>query len=292
MLVWLRNDMKLIKRLVILVVVLILVAAGGLFFGLNAVVKSVVEKEGTEQLKVQTTLGSVSLGLFSGSVGMNSFALGSPAGFTAPQMFAVSKMAVDSGGVSNLWNAPIHVASIDVEGPVLVIEQHGTTLNFKQLIDGLPSSPSTKSPTPSTPPPASETKETRFKIDSLKITNAEVKIQSDLPGLGKPLDLKIPDCSMDNIGNENGNGIAMKDLIVTVITRMVAEASHNKDVPASVGLLLTGNLTDVQGKLSGAAQNELGKLKLPGGLGGSAGNAANGVINQGFNILNGGEKKP
>jgi hypothetical protein len=283
--------MKWIKRLIILVVVLVLVAVGGLYFGLNAIVKSAVEKEGTEQLKVQTTLGGVSLDLFNGSVGMDSFALGSPSGFTAPQMFAVNKTSFDSGGISNLRGDPIHVASIAIEGPVLVIEQSGTTLNFKKLIDGLPSSPSTKSPTPSTPPPASETKETRFKIDSLKITNAEVKIQSDIPGLTKPLDLKIPDCSMDNIGNENGNGIALKDLIVTVITKMVAEASHNKDVPASVGILLTGNLTDVQGKLSGAAQNEIGKLKLPGNLGGTAGNAANGLINQGFNLLNGGDKK-
>jgi hypothetical protein len=282
---------KLLKLLVILVVILVVLVVGGVYFGVNALVKTVVEKEGTEQLKVQTTLGGVSLGWFSGSVGMDNFALGSPAGFSAPQMFAVDKMAVDPGGISNLRSDPIHVTSIDIEGPVLVIEQHGTTLNFKQLIDGLPSSP--KSPTPSTPAPSSgETKETRFKIDSLKITNAQVKLQSDLPGLGKPFDLKIPDCSMENLGNENGNGIAMKDLIVTVITKMVAEASHNKDVPASVGILLTGNLTDVQGKLSGAAQGELSKLKLPGNLGGAAGNATNGLINQGFNLINGnGAKK-
>jgi hypothetical protein len=282
--------MKWIKRLFILVVVLVLVAVGGVYFGINALVKSVVEKEGTEQLKVQTTLGGVSLGWFNGSVAVDSFALGSPQGFNAPQMFAVNKTAVVSGGISNLRSDPIHVASIDIDGPVLVIEQSGTTLNFKKLIDGLPSSPSSPPTTPP-PPSTSEQKETRFKIDSLKITNAVVKLQSDLPGLGKPLEVKIPDCSLDNLGNENGNGIALKDLIVTVITKMVAEASHNKDVPASVGVLLTGNLTDVQGKLSGAAQNELNKLKLPGNLGGAAGNAANGLINQGLNILTPGQKK-
>src|SRR5882672_8845185 len=108
--------MKWITRLIILVVVLILVAVGGLYLGLNAIVKSVVEKEGTEQLKVQTTLGGVSLGLFNGSVGMNSFALGSPSGFTAPQMFAVNKTSVDSGGISNLRGDPIHVVSIDIDG--------------------------------------------------------------------------------------------------------------------------------------------------------------------------------
>ena len=123
--------MKWIKRLVILFVILLVVGVGLFYLALDGIVKSVVEKQGTEQLNVPVTLEAVSLGLIHGSLGLDNLAIGSPSGFSAPQMMSVGKLSVDSGGVSNLRGNPIHITSIVIDSPKLVIEQKRIECEFQ-----------------------------------------------------------------------------------------------------------------------------------------------------------------
>ena len=105
--------------------------------------------------------------------------------------------------------------------------------------------------------------------------------------------MPLPPLELKNIGNADGanNGVAIKDVVLAVITKMVAETTHSPGVPTAVQTLLSGNLTDVQSKLTGAAQNELGKLKLPGNLNNAASGSANDLIKQGFNAFGGATDK-
>jgi hypothetical protein len=198
-------------------------------------------------------------------------------------MFSVGKLSVDTGGIGRLRDEPIHISTIAIDSPVLVIEQHDLKLNFRELINHLPSSPDK-----STPQASSDGKPaTKLVIDSLTISNAHVKLLAGIPGLGREQDIALPTMTMSKIGNADGtnNGVAIKDVVVAIITKMVAETTHSPGVPTAVQTLLSGNLTDVQGKLTGAAQDELNKLKLPGNLGGTAGDAAGGLIKQGMNMF-------
>jgi hypothetical protein len=272
--------MKWLIRIVVAIVLLLIVGVGVLYFSLDGIVKHVVESQGTEELKVPTTLSSVSLGLGKGTVDLNTLGVGSPPGFTAPEMFSVGKMSVDTGGLGRLRDQPIHISTIAIDAPVLVIEQHDLKLNFRELINNLPSSTDKgTSTTTSDGKPA-----TKLVIDSLTISNAHVKLQAGIPGLGKEQDIALPTMTMLKIGNADGTdtGVAIKDVVIAVITKMVAQTTHSPGVPTAVQALLSGNLTDVQGKLTGAAQDELGKLKLPGSLGKNANDAAGGLIKQGL----------
>jgi hypothetical protein len=253
--------MNWLKRIIAAVLLLLVMAVVGLYLSLDHIVKSVVETQSSEQLNVPTTLGGVNLGLTSGSVGLNNFAIGSPAGFTAPQMFSVGNLNVDTGGILRLRNEPIHLSSITIDQPQLVIENKGQKLNFRELIDHLP-----KPPAKGQPAPAGQSQPTRLIIDTLSITNAHVQFQSDLPGLGKPIDIPLPTITMKNIGNADGadNGAAIKDVVVAVIDQMTAAASGSKGLPPEVTALLSGNLSDVQNKLINTGQkkadSELGGL--------------------------------
>jgi hypothetical protein len=257
--------MKWLIRLIVVVIVVLVVGVGVLLLKLDGLVKSEIETQGTEQLKVPTTLGGVSLGLTSGTVGLDTLAIGSPAGFTAPQMFSVGKLSLDTGGIMRLRDKPIHLASITIDQPKLVVEQHGSKLNFRELLDNLPSHPDQGQPASST-----QTQPTKLIIDTLSITNAHVLLQSDIPGLTKPVDVAIPSIEMKNIGNADGadNGAAIKDVITSVITKMVDEASHSSGLPVDVQGLLSGNLSGVQDKLTQSAQQQLDKLKVPVNVGG------------------------
>jgi uncharacterized protein involved in outer membrane biogenesis len=258
--------MKWIKRLLVLLVLLVVIAVTVVYFVVDGVVKSVIETQGTEQLKVPTTLGGVSLGLLHGTVDLNALAIGSPPGFSAPQMFSVGKLAVNTGGVMRLRDEPIHISSINIDQPKLVIEQHGTKVNFRELIDNMPRSttPTTKNPSTGT-----ESKTVKVVIDTLSITNAHVTVQSDLPGLSKPYDLTLPTMTMNNIGNADGanNGAALKDVASAVITKMVDQSTH-AGLPVDLSKVLSGNLSDVTGQLDKAAQDQLNKYKVPIDVGG------------------------
>ena len=255
--------MKWIKRLVILFVILLVVIVGLVYLALDGLVKSLVESQGTSQLHVPVTLDSVSLGLIHGSVGMNNFAIGSPPGFSAPQMMSVGKLSVDSGGISNLRGNPIHINSIVIDAPKLVIEQKGLKVNFKEMIDQLPKS---TTPADKTEPQPTKTQAVKLVIDTLTITNASVAVESDLPGV-KPMDITLPTMDMKNVGNADGNnsGAAIKDVAISVITKMVDQATKSGKLPGGLSSLLTG---DLSGGVTGAAQNELNKLKVPVNVGG------------------------
>jgi hypothetical protein len=255
--------MKWLFRIIAVIVILLAVGVFVLYLSLDHIVKSVVETQGTEQLNVPTTLGSVNLGLLSGSVGLDSLAIGSPAGFTAPQMFSVGKLSVDTGGVMRLRDQPIHLSSIVIDQPQLVIEQHGDKLNFRELMDHLPSHPDQGAK--NTPAAPSQTQPTKLIIDTLTITNSHVLLRLDIPGLTKEQNLALPTLTLQKIGNADGanNGVAMKDVVTAVISQMVTEATHSSGLPINVQDLLNGNLSGVQDKLTGAAQKQLEKAKVP-----------------------------
>ena len=283
---------KLLKYLVILIVVLVIGAAVAAYLSLGYVVKQVVQKEGTAQLNVPTTLGSAHLGLTSGSIGLTDLAIGSPAGFTAPQMLSVGSLKVDTAGITHLRDKPLHVTDIQVDAPKLVVEQHGMKLNFKELMDNLPGkSPATGEPKPS--PSTANQNPTKLVIDTLAITNATVQFIPDaagvadnaLGGLGdvgklaakqadkqlgksiKPTTVTLPSLTVRNIGNADGKmqGAEIKDVATAVITAMAQSAAKSANLPFDPALL-NGNLDSVKGKAGDEIQQQL--KKLPGGAGG------------------------
>jgi len=258
--------MKWLIRIIAAVLILLVVGVFALYLSLDHIIKSVVESQGTEQLAVPTTLGGANLGLINGNLNLDTLAIGSPPGFSAPQMFSVGKLAVETGGVMRLRNEPIHLSSITIDQPELVIEQNGTRLNYRELMDHLPKH--TDQGTQST---SSTSTPVKLVIDTLTITNAHVLLKSNIPGLGKEVNVAIPTIDMKNIGNADGanNGEAIKDVATTVITKMVEGATHSSDLPVDVKALLSGNLN---GAATDAVQKELDKAKIPVNV--------NGLLNQ------------
>jgi hypothetical protein len=263
--------MKWIKRLVILGIILL---AGGAVVGyltIDGIVKSVVEKEGTEQLKVSTTLGGVSLGLLHGDVDLKSLAIASPPGFKAPQMFSVDTFSVNVGNLLRLRDEPIHLANVTIDDPKLVVEQHGTKINFRELIDNMSqaSEPTAKNQ------PASTSKPVKLIIDTLTITNAHATVQSDIHNFNK--DLTLPSMTLKNVGNADGanNGAAIKDVLTAVIDKMVDQTTLLGGLPIDLTKSLSENLGAVAGKLKGILPEQIGGIKLP-----DPGNMLNGLLNQ------------
>lgn len=297
--------MKIFKWFVIVVILLIIAAALFLYVNLNNIVKRTVETQGTEQLKVPTTLGGVSLEIFRGNLQLSNLDIGSPQGFSAPHMLSLGGLSVDTGGLGNLRKEPIRISKISISQPKLVIEQANGKLNFKALMDQLPSNPDQK-PAPQQP---NEKPPVKLIIDDLAVNNAEVVVRPGIPGLSQEITIPIPAIDVKNIGNADGaqNGAAIKDVVTTLITQMTAKAADSDKLPPEVKMLLSGNLNDIKDKLTGAAQGQINKVtsqlesKIPGNVGKilgnppagqNAGNSGQNLINQGLGALRNATSQP
>jgi len=261
---------KTLKWIVIVIVLLLIVGVVILYASLDGIIKSVVESQGTEQLKVPTTLDSVNLSLLHGSLNLNNFAIGSPQGFSAPQMMSLGGLGVETGGLMQLRNEPIHIPSIRIDQPKLVIEQSGGKLNFKALMDqmsaGSQPAPAAQPSSPAAPATTSSgSKTVMLIIDDLTMDGASVVIRPGIPGLTDEIDVPIPSIDLKNIGNAdgNGNGEAIKDVVATLIKTLVTQAAASDKVPSQVKLLLNSNLTtaNVESAVKNEAQNVVQDLQ-------------------------------
>ncbi|HEY1922549.1 MAG TPA: AsmA family protein, partial [Tepidisphaeraceae bacterium] len=203
--------MKWVKRIAVVCVLLIVVAVAVIYFSLNAIVRSVVQRQASASLGVPTTLGSAQLAIFGGNVQLDDLAVSSPPKFSAPQIFTLGGVAV-SVHYGQLTGEPIHIQQITIDKPALVVEQSGGALNLKALMDQMPQTPQTSSGEP--------TKPIKLVIDELDLTGADVTFMPGIPGLGDKIEVTVPTLTLKNIGNSDGaaNGAAIKDVVMQVAT--------------------------------------------------------------------------
>lgn len=265
--------MKKLKWIVLGVLAVIVIAVVVVLMNLNSIVRTTVEKQSTNSLKVPTTLGGASLSILGGDVSLKNFDVGSPQGYKAPHMLSLGGLDVNTSW-SGLRSDPLKVDSIAIDKPKLVLEMSGTEFNIKRFIDNLP-----KADEPETPP-AGESKPLKLIIGNMKITGASVVLRPDagavasLPGIGEKLaasikpeyNLTFPDFDMSNIGTGEGNqnGAAVKEVVTQLITTLASKASQSPDLPEELRTVLSGDLSNVSAMLKAkgmaAAQKEISKV--------------------------------
>jgi len=259
--------MKWIRRLIMLVIVLVILVGVVVYFAVDGIIRRTIESQASSSLNLKTTLGGASLSLIGGKVGLHQLDVGSPQGFTAPNMLEVgdTNVAVSYG---QLRSQPIHVQSITITGPKLVIEQENGVLNFKKAMDQMPpSEPSTT--------PKSSSEPMKLIIDDLIVTDAQVIIHPGLPGMSGEITVPVAKLEMKNVGSGDGsqNGAAMKDVVMQVITALAGSASGSGGIPDQLKGMLNANVGQVASQLGAEAQKRIAAV-VPGELGQTLSQAA------------------
>jgi hypothetical protein len=268
--------MKLLSRVLLVLVSVVVVVGIVAYLRLDAILKDVVQKESTASLRLATTLDSAHLSLFGGKLGLNGLRIASPKGFSAPHMMEVGKIDL-AVRYSELRQHPIHVGSLTIAEPTLVIEQSGGALNFKKAADGMAPSKSSGEPI-------------KLVIDELKVQDAKVIVRPGLPGLQQEITVSVPTLSLKDVGRGKGaqNGAAIKDVAMVVISALAAHAAESGSLPAELKSLLHLNVANVAGQLGAEARKQLATA-VPGNLGKQLSNIAD---NPGAVIKNPGSALP
>lgn len=248
--------MKIFRRIILAVVLLVVVALLIVYFNLNRIVKRTVQTEATASLNLNTTLNSARLSLFGGKLNLNELQIASPPGFSAPHMFELgdTDLAVKYG---ELRKNPVHVDSITLDKPKLVIEQSNGTLNFKKAMDMMPPGGS-----------SSEKDSTKLIIDNLKVQDAQVVIHPNLPGVPAEITVPVPSIVMKDVGTGDGsqNGAAIKDVVMQVVTALAGSASDSGAIPEQLKALLKLNVGQVMANLGPEIQKRIAAA-IPGEFG-------------------------
>jgi uncharacterized protein involved in outer membrane biogenesis len=246
--------MSRLRRAVLILVPLLILAGVVVYLRLDGILKTTVERETTTSLNLNAALQSARLSLFGGKVNLHQFHIASPRGFSAPHMLALGDVDL-SVKYGQLRKDPIHVESLTLNQPRLVIEQSNGTMNFKRAMDLMPKHESSSKPI-------------KLIIDELKIQDAQVVIHPGLPGLAEEITVPVPSMSLNNVGSGNGsqNGAAIKDVAMQVITALATSAAASGSLPAELKGMLHANVADVAGKLGAEAQKQIAAA-IPGEFG-------------------------
>jgi uncharacterized protein involved in outer membrane biogenesis len=235
--------MKWIKRIILSVVALVVIAIIALYFSINAIIRSTVQKQATQSLNVTTTLASAALQPFGGTLQLNDLEIGSPTNFSAPHLFTVdgANAAVHYG---QIFGNPVHISKIVITHPTLVVEQSNLKLNIKALMDQMPGTPVT----PEGAPSPSNAQPMTLIIDELDVTDATVNFLPGLPGVANTLSVQVPSLSLQNIGNATGaqNGAAIKDVVTQLITALAQKAAATGKVPFDLNTAMSQGMEKLQ----------------------------------------------
>lgn len=226
---------KLLKIALIVVPLVIIIAIVVVVLMLDGIAKRTIETQATASTKLTTTLDAAHISIFGGKVSLNDLKIGSPAGFSAPNLFDMKSLKV---GVSygQLTKNPMHIGEITVDEPRLVIEQVGGKINVKAAMDQMP---------------ASEPSTMKLIIDKLQVNNTHVIIRPGVPMLKPEYSVTIPPLTLSNIGNADGsgNGAAIKDVVKQLLAAITEKLKESDQIPEEMRTWMLTNTDDLKARV-------------------------------------------
>lgn len=117
------------KKFLFLIVVVIAVGAGYLYLNSGAIVKNLIESQGSKATGVRVTIDAVELDILNGEATIRGLRIGNPEGFSDRAALAVDVISVGLDP-NTVRKDVMTITKIYVENPVLNYESVDGTTNF------------------------------------------------------------------------------------------------------------------------------------------------------------------
>ncbi len=234
---------KILLGLGIGIVAVIAIAVIVVGFFLGDVIKAGMETIGPKVTQSSLTVGSVHVGILTGSAGVNDLVLGNPEGFKSTNAISVGKAAVSVAPLSVLSDK-IVIKSVEVRSAEITFEGNPFGANnLKKIMDNVNAfigGTEAKPDDTNAPAPAGAKKPAKkLEVDDFLITGAKVHFNGAT--------LPLPDIHFSDLG-KGPEGITAGDLVKKVLGEITTATV--KAVAGSVG---------DAGKAIGSEASKLGK---------------------------------
>jgi len=238
------------KILAIVACVLAVAIAVPLLY-VDSLAKGALEQGASETFGTKTTLGSFKLGLLSGRVGVRNLRVRNPEGWEEKDFFAIGKGRF-SVGLRTFLEDEVVAPELVLEDVALSLERTATGSNYDQILSHMKQGPP--------PPPDAEPK--RFVIRDVRILDVHAKLRFAGPGgLGKALDVQIPEIHLRNVGSESQGGVVASQVWSTVLRAVLSAVVREG---GGVAGFITGDLGGRLGSVGGVPVEILGEVTRSG----------------------------
>lgn len=227
--------MKILLKLAVVVVLLVGVAIGAVFFYIDSIARSAVERGGTYALGVPTTLRSADVGVLTGDFALDGLKVENPEGYSSDHF-----MTLDHGDVavklSTLREEVVHLPTLNLKQIDVNLESKGNASNYAVILENLKK-------LESSPTPPEEQK--KFIIN--KVVIQDVKVHANLlplAGDAAVMHFPIAEIVLEDVGSETSGGMVLSDLAGVIVKAVFAAI-----VDKGGELLPLDVLGDLQGRL-------------------------------------------
>lgn len=260
--------MKKIKKILIVLAVIIVIAVLAVSIVistmLDKIAKTAIETVAPMITQTTVTVDSIKISLLTGSVGVNDFVIGNPAGYQTPFAVSVGKASVSVSPASLLLDK-IVVHSISVNAPEITFEGNPFGANnLSQIQANVAGAPTTNTVSSTgSGKPAKKLEVDDFLISGAKVHASITGLNSltGLTGATNGFTIVIPEIHLTGLG-QGTDGITAAELTQKVLSQVSAAAI--KGVVQYVKTNLNGAASGIlNGVKSGASMD-----KIKSGLGG------------------------
>jgi hypothetical protein len=296
-----------VGRILVVVLVVVAVLAAIPILYLDRLAHRALERGASDTFGQRTEVGSVSLGLLSGRVGVGDFRVRNPEGWQEKHFLAIEDGRF-SVGLPTFLEETVIVPEFVLRDVSLALERSVSgKSNYGEILRHMQSGPP--------PDPAAEPGK-KFVIRDLRIENVEAKLRLEGAGgvVQKALDVTIPEIRLRDVGSESEGGVVAAQVWRTVATAvMEAVARESGGLAGFLTADLRNQLARVTTmpfqvvgevtRLTGEGVEEVGRgvgrvideatggvLKGAGDAVGETGEAAGKVLKGLGGVLGGGEK--
>lgn len=261
------------KKIAIGVGALLVVVAVGLYFllsNLDGLIKTALEKYGSEATQSQVTVGGVGLSLTDGRGSISALTVGNPKGFVTPSAFSFGevRVAIDPATVTK---DTVVVREVVIDAPQVTYEVGPAGTNLQTIQKNVAAYAAKKGGGSGGQPAQASSggQEKKLIIENLYVRNGRVGV-SHAALQGQALNADLPAIHLRDIGKSRGGATPAEiaDQVIGAIGQSasrVAAADLNKTLESlkgSLGGALGGGASGTAGGASGATdqlRNILGR---------------------------------
>lgn len=250
-----------IKKILIGLAVLVVLIGAGVFYlwsNMDGLIKTAIEKYGTQATQTQVKVDKVKISPTSGEGAISGVSIANPKGYSASNAFMLGLVSVKVD-TSTITKNPIVIKEIVIDRPQVTYEMGPGGSNLQTI---QASAAKSGSSTPAQKPAAAADKKSEIKliIENLYVRNGDVAA-SHAALQGKRVDVKLPTIHLANIGKAKGGATPeeVASEVIAAISQQAAKAAAgdlNKTLDSLKGQL-GGQLGGTSGVTGGGTADQL-----------------------------------
>ncbi|MBO7556485.1 MAG: AsmA family protein [Alphaproteobacteria bacterium] len=211
------------KKVIFTILLLLVLAVAGVVYyvvhNMEDMVKTAVNKYGSQVTGTQVRLGGFQMSPFDGLVKLNNLTVANPKGYAKPNIISLGSVEVKLD-VKSVLNPMIVIERVVVSQPEVTYEiSNASRNNISDLLANInKNAKATKAEEEAKPQEGGK----KVVVDLLNVVDGKVNVAASLAGQGAAVGLPLPKIEMKNVGREkNAHGQTIAETLTVVLKKIL-----------------------------------------------------------------------